>query len=277
MTVADQASQGGLPKRPFRAKAVICYGAQDTAPRPERTPMAQALVTGATSGIGEAIARALRDAGHEVVALGRNPEALDELAKAGIRGIRIDLADRPAIARELSGLTPDILVNSAGIMPPLVNFCDMAEADIDRALEVNLAAVLAVTRIVVPQMRQRGSGHIFFLGSTAGHMPFANLAVYCATKAAIGGFAQALRLELAPAGVRVTEIVAGRVETALYRDVLPQAARDAMYANHAAVQPRDVAAMVLAALALPQHVDVSRFDILPTHQTTATGGHKKDS
>ena len=112
--------------------------------------------------------------------------------------------------------------------------------------------------------------------STAGHAPFVNLATYCATKAAVSGFAAALRLELAPLGLRVTEIVAGRVETGLYRDVLPAEARAAMYANKTAVQPEDVADMVLAVLSLPQSVDVARFDILPTHPAAPTGAPNKD-
>lgn len=236
----------------------------------------QALVTGATSGIGKAIAIALRDKGHEVVAFGRNEDALQALGKTGIRGIRVDLADHAAVAQATRDLRPDVLINNAGVMPPPGNFCDMGQADIDQAIAVNLTAVVALTRAIAPGMRQRGSGHIFFTGSTAGHAPFANLAVYCATKAAIGGFAQALRLDMAPHGVRVTEIVAGRVETGLYKDILPQQARDAMYANNSAVQPQDVAAMVIAAMELPAYVDVSRFDILPTHQATATGGQNKD-
>lgn len=233
--------------------------------------MTQALVTGATSGIGRAIAIALNDAGHEVVAVGRRAEALAELEARGIRGLRLDLSDGEALRGVLSGLAPGILVNNAGAMPPMVPFCDLAEEAIERAVAVNLTSVLAVTRAVVPGMRARGTGHVFFTGSTAGHAPFANLAVYCATKAAIGGFAQALRLDMAPHGVRVTEIVAGRVETGLYRDLLSAEARAAMYAGGSAVQPQDVAAMVLAVLNLPQAVDVARFDILPTHQATATG------
>ena len=118
-------------------------------------------------------------------------------------------------------------------------------------------------------------GHIVFTGSTAGHAPFANLAVYCATKAAVGGFAQALRLDMAPHGVRVTEIVAGRVETGLYKTLLSDDARAAMYANKSAVQPGDLARMVCAVLDMPPHVDVARFDILPTHQATATGTQTK--
>lgn len=238
--------------------------------------MAQAVVTGATSGIGQAIALALQAAGHEVIALGRNRAALAALTAAGLRGIAVDVTDAAALDGALAGLAPDILVNNAGMMPPVRHFCDAEAGDIDLALAVNLGAVLKLTRALAPGMRARGRGHIFFTGSTAGHAPFANMAVYCATKAAVGGFAQALRLDMAPHGVRVTEIVAGRVETGLYKDLLSPEARAAMYAGHSAVQPQDVAAMVLAVLALPQSVDVARFDILPTHQATATGAPKKD-
>ncbi|TIO99403.1 MAG: SDR family NAD(P)-dependent oxidoreductase, partial [Mesorhizobium sp.] len=93
-------------------------------------------------------------------------------------------------------------------------------------------------------------GHILFTGSVAGHAAFSNIAVYAATKAAISGFAGALRADLSPSGIRVTEIVAGRVETQLYQDILDADARAAMYASKV-VQPDDVARMVVGVLALP--------------------------
>lgn len=235
----------------------------------------KALVTGGTSGIGRAIALALAGAGHEVTVLGRNRAALDALVQDGIAGLSVDVTDGAALTAALAGYVPDVLVNNAGMMPPLGPFCDADPADIARAVAVNLTGVLTVTRALAPAMRARG-GHIFFTGSTAGHAPFANLATYCATKFAVSGFAQSLRLELAPHGVRVTEIVAGRVESGLYKEILPAEARAAMYAAQSAVQPQDVAEMVLAVLNLPPYVDVSRFDILPTHQATVTGGAKKD-
>jgi NADP-dependent 3-hydroxy acid dehydrogenase YdfG len=239
--------------------------------------MKQALVTGATGGIGRAITLALRDAGYQVAAFGRDPDALHELSReVGITATQVDLADRDALRAAVQGLAPDVLINNAGMMSPLVPFADMTETDIDRTITTNLTAVLSLTRMIAPGMRDRGRGHIFFTGSTAGHAPFANLAVYAATKAAIGSFAGSLRLDMAPSGVRVTEIVAGRVETGLYRDILPEDQRAAMYAGGQAVQPQDVAAMVMAVLALPRNVDVARFDILPTHQATATGAKAKD-
>jgi 3-hydroxy acid dehydrogenase / malonic semialdehyde reductase len=235
----------------------------------------QALVTGATSGIGRAVALAMHAAGLAVVAFGRDEKALADLRAQGLEARAVDIADRAAMARALEGLAPDVLVNNAGMMPRLGPLSGLTEAEIDQAVAVNLSSVLHLTRAVVPGMQARGRGHIFFTGSTAGHAPFANMAVYSATKAAVGGFAQGLRLDLAPHGVRVTEIVAGRVETGLYKDLLPPEARAAMYADAAAVQPEDVAAMVMAVLALPPHVDVARFDILPTRPAVAPGAPKK--
>jgi 3-hydroxy acid dehydrogenase / malonic semialdehyde reductase len=229
----------------------------------------QALVTGATSGIGRAIALALHGAGYQVTGWGRQDAALRALRAMGLRAQSVDVADRAAVLAALNGLEPDVLVNNAGMMQSLVPFCDLDQDEIDRMLEVNLGSVLALTRAVAPGMQGRGRGHILFTGSTAGHTAYANFSVYSTTKAALAGFAQALRMDMAPHGVRITEIVAGRVETALYQHQLTPETRAAMYANGSAVQPADVAAMVLAVLAMPPHVDVARFDILPTQHASA--------
>jgi 3-hydroxy acid dehydrogenase / malonic semialdehyde reductase len=237
--------------------------------------MKTALVTGATGGIGRAIALKLRSNGLYVIALGRNRDALSVLAgEHGIEVVALDVNDRAGMTAALAGRHIDVLVNNAGVLPPLTAFQNSAQEDIDRTIMTNVSSVMFLTRLLVPDMCERGSGHVFFTGSTAGHAPFPNFATYCASKSAIAGFAGALRLDLARFGVRVTEIVAGRVETGLYKDLLPDDARAAMYANNSAVQPDNVAAMVQAVLNMPQHVDVARFDILPTHQATATGQTK---
>jgi len=147
----------------------------------------------------------------------------------------------------------------------------MKISDIDATLEVNLSAAILLTRLVVPQMRERQSGHILFTGSSAAHAPFPNVAVYSATKAALSGFAASLRADLSPFGIRVTEIVPGRVETQLYKNILDPETRAAMYAGNVAVQPEDVAKMVVALLELPAWADVTRFDIMPTRPTTPSG------
>ncbi|WP_081853133.1 SDR family oxidoreductase [Bosea sp. 117] len=235
--------------------------------------MTTAFITGATSGIGRAMALALSEAGYEVYAIGRSKAALEELRseRPGITPIAVDVTDREAIEAIVSDLHIDVLINNAGIMPPLGNFADMKLSDIDTALEINLSAAILLTRLVVPQMRERQSGHVIFTGSSAAHAPFPNVAVYSATKAALAGFAAALRADLSPYGIRVTEIVPGRVETQLYKDILDAKARAAMYAGNVAVQPEDVASMVVTLLSLPQWADVTRFDIMPTRPTTPSG------
>ena len=237
--------------------------------------MARILVTGASSGVGAAIVARLAGAGHRVLALGRNAARLQGLQSIGDVSVHaVDIRDRVALAALVAKEPVEVLVNNAGIMPPLGAFHEADQSALDEVIAVNFSAQVALTRLVVPGMVDRRAGHVFFTGSTAGHMAFPNLAAYSATKAALAGFAQALRLDLSPHGVRVTEIVAGRIETDLYRDILSAEARAAMYADGAAVQPEDVAAMVAAVLDLPQHVDVARFDILPTRQGVATGKQK---
>ena len=240
--------------------------------------MATALVTGATSGIGYAIAEALARSGRRVLAVGRQADALARLAEIpNIVPTPLDILDRSALETRLRNEPIDILVNNAGVMPPLSPFDETTIDDIDSAIAVNLTASVFLTRLVAPGMRERQRGHIIFTGSTAGHAAFPRLAVYGATKAAIGAFAEGLRLDMAPHGIRVTEVVAGRTETNLYKSLLTEEARAAMYAGGSAVQPKDIADMVLAALSLPETANVSRFDIVPTRQATPTGVPKKES
>lgn len=220
------------------------------------------------------MALALAEAGYEVYAIGRSEVALEQLraARPGITPIAVDVTDREALEAVVTGLRIDVLINNAGMMPPLGNFAEMKISDIDATLEVNLSAAIILTRLVVPQMCAREAGHILFTGSSAAHAPFPNIAVYSAAKAALSGFAASLRADLSPYGIRVTEIVPGRVETQLYKDILDPAARAAMYAGNVAVQPDDVARMVVALLGLPAWADVTRFDIMPTRPTASTGG-----
>lgn len=228
--------------------------------------MKTALVTGATSGIGRAIALHLCRAGYAVTAIGRNAAALEALVMqaSGIAPLCLDLTDRAATETALSGRTFDVLVNNAGLMPPPGPFAASGMSGADQALAVNLTAVLHLTGLLIVPMKAQGSGHILFIGSIAAHAPAPNFAVYGATKAAISSFAASLRAELSPYGIRVTEIAPGRVKTALYASVLDDATRDAMYGDGTALRPEDVAEAVLSVLALPPRADVARLDILPT-------------
>lgn len=233
--------------------------------------MQTALVTGATSGIGRSIALALHAAGYAVLAIGRNVDALTNLAAEapGLIPLAVDLADPVAIAAALSGRQVDVLVANAGVMPKPAAFDAQSLAEIDQTLLVNLSSVLWLTHNILPQMRARGAGDIVLTGSSAAHAPGANFAVYAASKAGLAAFATGLRGDVAGTAIRVTEIVPGRVETALYGDVLPEAARAAMYQGGTALQPNDIAEAVLAVLRMPAHATVTRLDIMPTRPQPA--------
>lgn len=225
--------------------------------------MVTALVTGGSSGIGRAITERLAADGADVVAIGRRPGRVAEVdALAGVTGISLDITDHEAVAELIGDRDIDVLVCNAGVVEPLGPVHEAAGEDAVRAIDVNLTAHVALVHAVLPRMVATGSGHVLVTGSTAGHAPVAGMAVYGATKAALGLFAQALRLEVAPLGIRVTELVVGRTETDLYRDALTAEGRAAMYEG-TVVQPQDVASTVAAVLAAPAHVDIARVDVVP--------------
>ncbi|AVH39220.1 SDR family NAD(P)-dependent oxidoreductase [Pseudomonas monteilii] len=233
----------------------------------------RALVTGATSGIGKAIVLALRDAGLQVIAVGRSPEALAELAcEPGVTTLQADVRDYRSLAATLEGQAVDVLVNNAGILSTRAAFQDIDEAEIDNMLDINLKAPLHLARQVLPGMVGRGRGHLFFIGSSAGRAPHPGAAVYGASKAGVSLFCDALRCDLLGSGVRVTEIAPGRVQTQLYKTAMGlQAAGSELYDGYESIQPVDIAQLLLAALKMPRQVDVSRLEVFPTAQAVGGG------
>ena len=229
----------------------------------------QALVTGASRGIGAAIVRSFVARGMQVHAAAVDDDDLRALAaETGATAHGVDLRDRAATEAALAGLAVDVAVNNAGVLPALEPFAANSADVIDLVVDVNLRAALHVTRLVLPGMIERNHGHIVFLGSIAGKHPTPNSAVYAATKAALHAFAEGLRCDLLGTDVRVTVLMPGRVQTRLYDGVFGsnEAAHERLYADFDAVQPDDVAAVVNAALDLPQNVDLTAVEILPTRQ-----------
>jgi short-subunit dehydrogenase len=182
---------------------------------------AVALVTGASSGIGRASAVRLAAAGARVLAHGRDTARLTELARQ-IDAVplvadlaRPDSGDRLAEAALAAADRVDIVVNNAGVgwAGPLA---EMAAGDVDRLVLVNLTAPIALTRALLPQMRDRHAGYLMFVSSIAGRLGVAGESVYSATKGGLDVFAESLRLELAGSGVRVGVLVPGVVQTAFF-------------------------------------------------------------
>jgi short-subunit dehydrogenase len=194
---------------------------------PDGSARATALVTGASSGIGEASARALAAAGFEVVLVARRADRLEGLAKeierAGGRAhaLAADLADEQETARvferaleRLEGRL-DVLVNNAGFSPGAA-LEQMSRAEIRRVFEVNLFSSLQLTALAVPAMRLRRRGRIINVGSVAGLIAAPLAIPYAGSKIAMHAASDALRLELGPFGIQVSTIIPGFVDTAVF-------------------------------------------------------------
>lgn len=235
-------------------------------------PYQTALVTGASSGIGRAIAVELRRAGLTVLALGRSMDALTALqAECGAIPLALDIRDTDRLAEVFAEHPVDVLVNNAGVLSTRAAFQDIDPAEIDSMIDINLKAPLHLARLALPGMVARGRGHLFFIGSSAGRAPHPNAAVYGASKAGVSLFCDALRCDLLGTGVRVSEIAPGRVETQLYRTAMGlDVAQQELYDGYKSIRPEDIASLLLAALSLPEQVDVSRMEVFPTAQ--AVGG-----
>jgi NADP-dependent 3-hydroxy acid dehydrogenase YdfG len=241
-----------------------------------------AIVTGASSGIGAATARALAGAGATVVLAARREERLRELAaeieSQGGRAavVRTDVALRGEVEAMVRSTverfgTVDILVNNAGVMP-LSPLSEGRVEEWERMVDVNVKGVLHGLGAVLPVMLAQGSGHVVNVGSVAGRRPFPGAAVYAATKFAVRALSWGMHLELgAEHGIRVTDIQPGLVETELLDHIADEDVRDGFrkaWEGRRALQPGDVARSVLFAVASPEHVSVSEILVRPTDQPT---------
>jgi NAD(P)-dependent dehydrogenase (short-subunit alcohol dehydrogenase family) len=173
------------------------------------------LITGCSSGIGEALALEFHRRGHRVIATARRPETLRALAAVGMRTLALDVTDAGSITAALAALHPelqalDMLVNNAGY-GQFGAIMDSEPADLRRQFETNVIAPVAVARAFLPLLRQGDAGCIVNVGSISGLVttPFAG--VYCASKAALHALSDAMRLELAPFGLRVVTLQPGGI------------------------------------------------------------------
>jgi NADP-dependent 3-hydroxy acid dehydrogenase YdfG len=232
-----------------------------------------AVVTGASGGIGRAIVGELVHRGMQVHALALPDAALDALGDDGAVHLHgVDVRDTAALTATIAEIAAaadvDVLVNNAGIIGDLQPAQRSTAAVADALIDINLRAAVHATMAVLPGMVARNGGHIVFTGSIAGSRPTANSAVYSATKAALQAFADGLRMDLHGANVRITVLAPGRVETHLYDAALGghDAAVAKLYSGATAVQPADIAALVGMVLTMPDHVDVTRLEVVPTMQ-----------
>jgi 3-oxoacyl-[acyl-carrier protein] reductase len=218
-----------------------------------------ALVTGASRGIGRAIAERLARDGFEVVLAARDRAELEEVAAAiGAAGGRartlvLDVSDPQAVAAALTGVEVDVLVNNAGI-GVLKPFMELSAAEWQRTIDVNVNALYHVTRAVLPAMLARRSGHICTIGSISGRGAFVGGSCYAATKAFVTSWSESLMLEVLEHGVKVSVVMPGSVTTHFNEHVPSDA--DAWK-----LSPADVADTVAHVIATPPNVLVHRAEV----------------
>lgn len=247
------------------------------------------FITGASSGIGEGCARKFASEGANVILNARNVAKLEKLkeeleAKYGVRVhlLPFDVRDRKATAQALASLPAewaaiDVLINNAGLV---IGVDKEFEGDLDEwdiMIDTNIRALLAITRMVVPGMVERGRGHIINIGSIAGDAAYPGGSVYCATKAAVKALSDGLRIDLVDTPLRVTNIKPGMVETnfSVVRYRGDQATADAFYKGIRPLTGEDIAETVYYAASAPEHVQIAEVLVMPTYQATGTISYKK--
>jgi serine 3-dehydrogenase len=236
-----------------------------------------ALVTGASSGIGAATARALAAAGYKLTLLARREDRMRQIGE-GATVVPIDLRDADAFER-LREERPhlfdavDVLVNNAGLARGTEPLQEGDPDEWDEVIDVNVKALLRVTRAVLPGMLKRGRGHVVMLGSTAGHWVYPGGAVYCASKHAVRAIAEGLRMDVHGSGVRVTSVDPGLVTGTEFSDVRFRGDHERarkVYAGLQPLTPEDVAETILWCVQRPAHVNVQDIVLTPTAQASVT-------
>jgi 3-hydroxy acid dehydrogenase / malonic semialdehyde reductase len=253
------------------------------------TPPGTILITGATSGIGAACARAFAAAGARLILVARRAERLRTLAEelgerhgTECHTLTLDVREVGVVTHMLTELPAEwsgveVLVNNAGLARGLEPLPEGDVRDWEEMIDTNVRGVLAVTRAVVPGMVERGRGHVVNIGSTAGHEVYPGGVVYCATKHALGAITRGLRMDLLGTGVRVSAVDPGMVETefSVVRFHGDQERADRVYAGLTPLSPDDVADAVLWVTTRPPHVNIDEIIVKPTDQASSTQVHRR--
>ena len=241
------------------------------------------MITGATSGIGMACARKFAENGDRLILTGRNEDRLADIKKvlvaqgADVLTLAFDVRDREKASQAVKTLPAewqeiDVLVNNAGLALGLEPEYEGNLDDWETMIDTNVKGLLTMTRLVVPGMVQRNSGHIINVGSVAGDAAYAGGNVYCATKAAVKALSDGLRIDVANTSIRVTNLKPGLVETNFsnirFHGDSERAAN--VYKGVKPLTGDDIADVAVYAANAPAHVQIAEVLILATHQASGS-------
>jgi 3-hydroxy acid dehydrogenase / malonic semialdehyde reductase len=240
-----------------------------------------ALITGATSGIGEATARILSE-NFNLVICGRRVDRLKKIeqelsAKTKVITLSFDVREQRAVTNAIENLPAewkeiDVLVNNAGNAHGFDPIQSGNVADWDAMIDINVKGLLYISRVVIPGMTSRKRGHIINIGSIAGKEVYPNGNVYCASKYAVDALTKGMRMDLNPFGIKVTAINPGMVETefSLVRFKGDDQRAANVYKGLTPLTSEDIAGIVDYVLSAPPHVMLADITVLPTAQASAT-------
>lgn len=247
-----------------------------------------ALITGASSGIGEACARKFAEGGYSLILTARRAEKLAELKAeleadgTKVKTLTFDVRDAEAAETAVDSLEPewrkiDVLINNAGLALGLDKEYEGDPDDWNTMIDTNIKGLLTMTRLIVPGMVERNEGHVINIGSVAGDAAYAKGNVYCATKAAVKTITDGLRIDLAETAVRVTNLKPGLVETNFsnVRFHGDNQRADNVYKGITPLTGADIADVAFYAASAPKHVQIAEVLILATHQASGSVIYRK--
>ncbi|WP_167605247.1 SDR family NAD(P)-dependent oxidoreductase [Maribellus sediminis] len=249
-----------------------------------------ALITGATSGIGEATAEILAQNNFDLILTGRRKDRLTELqarlqkdTSCEVVILAFDVRDKAATESAFSSLSAkwkaiDVLINNAGLAVGMETIDEGVVDDWERMIDTNIKGLLYITRLVSPLMVQRKSGHIINLSSIAGKEAYAMGNVYCATKHAVQGLTQGMRIDLVKHGIKVSSLAPGAVETefSMVRFKGDKSKADGVYKGFVPLYANDIAETILFMVTRPAHVNIDDVLIMPTSQAFSRIIHKEE-
>ncbi|HJV78541.1 MAG TPA: SDR family NAD(P)-dependent oxidoreductase [Paludibacter sp.] len=250
--------------------------------------MKTALVTGATSGFGHAIALRLAGLGYNLIITGRRAERLDKLAKQlqadypiEVLPLCFDVRNNEACTKAVQSIPVslkkiDLLVNNAGLAAGASPFQESDLTDYDQMIDTNVKGLLYMTKLIVPGMIEQQSGHIINISSIAGIEVYPNGSVYCASKHAVNAITKGLRLDLIKHNIKVSSVSPGLAETefSVIRYHGDEEKAKAVYAGLIPLNAGDIADTVEFIVTRPAHVSINDIQINPTQQANTYIAHR---